>query len=80
MLSYCTWLSDIYCEFIRLLTRLTPKLKKHSKLICIDLTVLLPAELDWLSNPSFSAEDALLLHQRTTEAADLIPEKSPLIR
>ncbi|XP_029820087.1 protein NRDE2 homolog isoform X3 [Manacus vitellinus] len=35
-------------------------------------------ELDWLSNPSFSAEDALLLHQRTTEAANLIPEKSPL--
>ncbi|XP_065492011.1 nuclear exosome regulator NRDE2 [Caloenas nicobarica] len=37
-------------------------------------------ELDWLSNPSFSAEDALLLHQRTTEVANLIPEKSPLIR
>ncbi|XP_032546145.1 nuclear exosome regulator NRDE2 isoform X3 [Chiroxiphia lanceolata] len=35
-------------------------------------------ELDWLSNPSFSTEDALLLHQRTTEAANLIPEKSPL--
>ncbi|XP_014725360.1 PREDICTED: protein NRDE2 homolog [Sturnus vulgaris] len=37
-------------------------------------------DLDWLSNPSFSAEDALLLHQRTTEVANLIPEKSPLIR
>ncbi|XP_035744938.1 nuclear exosome regulator NRDE2 isoform X2 [Egretta garzetta] len=37
-------------------------------------------ELDWLSNPSFSTEDALLLHQRTTEVANLIPEKSPLIR
>lgn len=37
-------------------------------------------ELDWLSNPSFSAEDALLLHQRTTEVANFIPEKSPLIR
>ncbi|NWI11600.1 NRDE2 protein, partial [Crypturellus soui] len=37
-------------------------------------------ELDWLSNPSFSAEDALRLHQHTTEAAKLIPEKSPLIR
>ncbi|KAK2538190.1 Nrde2 [Columba livia] len=37
-------------------------------------------ELDWLSNPSFSAEDALLLHQRTTEVANLIPEKPPLIR
>lgn len=36
-------------------------------------------ELDWLSNPSFSTEDALLLHQRTTEAANLTPEKSPLI-
>ncbi|XP_027493612.1 protein NRDE2 homolog isoform X2 [Corapipo altera] len=35
-------------------------------------------ELDWLSNPSFSSEDALLLHQRTTEVANLIPEKSPL--
>ncbi|KAJ7401717.1 hypothetical protein BTVI_93610 [Pitangus sulphuratus] len=35
-------------------------------------------ELDWLSNPSFSTEDALLLHQRTTEVANLIPEKSPL--
>ncbi|KAM9290604.1 nuclear exosome regulator NRDE2 [Morus bassanus] len=37
-------------------------------------------ELDWLSNPSFSTEDALLLHQRTTEVTNLIPEKSPLIR
>ncbi|XP_067153024.1 nuclear exosome regulator NRDE2 isoform X2 [Apteryx mantelli] len=37
-------------------------------------------ELDWLSNPSFSTEDALLLHQRTTEAAKLTPEKSPLKR
>ncbi|XP_069714794.1 nuclear exosome regulator NRDE2 [Phaenicophaeus curvirostris] len=37
-------------------------------------------DLDWLSNPSFSTEDALLLHQRTTEVTDLIPEKSPLIR
>ncbi|XP_015720835.1 nuclear exosome regulator NRDE2 isoform X1 [Coturnix japonica] len=37
-------------------------------------------ELDWLSNPSFSTEDALLLHQRTTEAANLAPEKSPLVR
>nr|XP_009688106.1 PREDICTED: protein NRDE2 homolog [Struthio camelus australis] len=37
-------------------------------------------ELDWLSNPSFSTEDALLLHQRTTEVAKLAPEKSPLIR
>ncbi|XP_025967807.2 nuclear exosome regulator NRDE2 isoform X1 [Dromaius novaehollandiae] len=37
-------------------------------------------ELDWLSNPSFSTEDALLLHQCTTEAAKLTPEKSPLIR
>ncbi|CAN0107574.1 unnamed protein product [Bubo scandiacus] len=37
-------------------------------------------ELDWLSNPSFSTEDALLLHQRTTEVANLVPEKSPLIR
>ncbi|XP_072722245.1 nuclear exosome regulator NRDE2 isoform X4 [Ciconia boyciana] len=36
-------------------------------------------ELDWLSNPSFSTGDALLLHQRTTEVANLIPEKSPLI-
>ncbi|KAM9653683.1 nuclear exosome regulator NRDE2 isoform 8-T10 [Morphnus guianensis] len=36
-------------------------------------------ELDWLSNPSFSTEDALLLHQRATEVANLIPEKSPLI-
>ncbi|XP_050753930.1 nuclear exosome regulator NRDE2 isoform X2 [Gymnogyps californianus] len=35
-------------------------------------------ELDWLSNPSFSTEDALLLHQRTTEVASVIPEKSPL--
>ncbi|KAM6204746.1 nuclear exosome regulator NRDE2 [Sarcoramphus papa] len=37
-------------------------------------------ELDWLSNPSFSTEDALLLHQRTTEVASIIPEKSPLTR
>ncbi|KFO95688.1 Protein NRDE2, partial [Calypte anna] len=37
-------------------------------------------DLDWLSNPSFSTEDALLLHQRTTEVTNLIPEKSPLIR
>ncbi|XP_030340572.1 nuclear exosome regulator NRDE2 isoform X4 [Strigops habroptila] len=37
------------------------------------------AELDWLSNPSFSTEDALLLHQRATEGANLIPEKSPLL-
>ncbi|XP_014802520.1 PREDICTED: protein NRDE2 homolog [Calidris pugnax] len=37
-------------------------------------------ELDWLSNPSFSAEDALLLHQRTTEVANLVPERSPLRR
>ncbi|KFP53064.1 Protein NRDE2, partial [Cathartes aura] len=37
-------------------------------------------ELDWLSNPSFSTEDALLLHQRTTEVASVIPEKSPLTR
>ncbi|KAM6392986.1 nuclear exosome regulator NRDE2 isoform 2-T2 [Pluvialis apricaria] len=37
-------------------------------------------ELDWLSNPSFSTEEALLLHQRATEVADLIPEKSPLVR
>ncbi|XP_032866384.2 nuclear exosome regulator NRDE2 isoform X2 [Tyto alba] len=37
-------------------------------------------ELDWLSNPSFSTEDALLLHQRTTEVANLIHDKSPLIR
>ncbi|XP_030905290.2 nuclear exosome regulator NRDE2 [Melopsittacus undulatus] len=36
-------------------------------------------ELDWLSNPSFSSEDALLLHQRATEGADLTPEKSPLL-
>ncbi|XP_037249686.1 nuclear exosome regulator NRDE2 isoform X1 [Falco biarmicus] len=36
-------------------------------------------ELDWLSNPSFSTEDALLLHQRTAEAVNLSPEKSPLI-
>uniref|UniRef100_A0A8B9C224 NRDE-2, necessary for RNA interference, domain containing n=1 Tax=Anser brachyrhynchus TaxID=132585 RepID=A0A8B9C224_9AVES len=37
-------------------------------------------DLDWLSNPSFSTEDALLVHQRTTEAANSTPEKSPLIR
>ncbi|KAM9555706.1 nuclear exosome regulator NRDE2 isoform 1-T1 [Guaruba guarouba] len=37
------------------------------------------AELDWLSNPSFSSEDALLLHQRATEDANLTPEKSPLL-
>ncbi|KFO88716.1 Protein NRDE2, partial [Buceros rhinoceros silvestris] len=37
-------------------------------------------ELDWLSNPSFSTEDALLLHQRTTEVANFVPEKSPLVR
>ncbi|XP_065541923.1 nuclear exosome regulator NRDE2 isoform X1 [Lathamus discolor] len=36
-------------------------------------------ELDWLSNPSFSSEDALLLHQRATEGANLTPEKSPLL-
>ncbi|XP_010016406.1 PREDICTED: protein NRDE2 homolog, partial [Nestor notabilis] len=35
--------------------------------------------LDWLSNPSFSTEDALLLHQRATEGTNLIPEKSPLL-
>ncbi|XP_009946671.1 PREDICTED: protein NRDE2 homolog, partial [Leptosomus discolor] len=40
----------------------------------------LHGELDWLSNPSFSTEDAILLHQRTTEVANLIPEKSPLVR
>ncbi|XP_061215930.1 nuclear exosome regulator NRDE2 isoform X2 [Neopsephotus bourkii] len=38
------------------------------------------AELDWLSNPSFSSEDALVLHQRATEGANLTPEKSPLLR
>ncbi|NXL90840.1 NRDE2 protein, partial [Alectura lathami] len=37
-------------------------------------------DLDWLSNPSFSAEEALLLHQRNAETANLTPEKSPLIR
>ncbi|XP_010151416.1 PREDICTED: protein NRDE2 homolog [Eurypyga helias] len=37
-------------------------------------------DLDWLSNPSFSTEEALLLHQRTTEVGNLTPEKSPLIR
>ncbi|XP_068539072.1 nuclear exosome regulator NRDE2 isoform X2 [Anas acuta] len=37
-------------------------------------------DLDWLSNPSFSTEDALLVHQRTTEVANSTPEKSPLIR
>ncbi|XP_009073864.1 PREDICTED: protein NRDE2 homolog, partial [Acanthisitta chloris] len=36
--------------------------------------------LDWLSNPSFSTEDALVLHQRTAEGANLIPEKSPPLR
>ncbi|KAM6274791.1 nuclear exosome regulator NRDE2 isoform 2-T3 [Porphyrio hochstetteri] len=37
-------------------------------------------ELDWLSNPSFSTEEALLLHQRTADVANLLPEKSPIIR
>ncbi|KFP81633.1 Protein NRDE2, partial [Apaloderma vittatum] len=37
-------------------------------------------ELDWLSNPSFSAEEALLLQQRATEVANAIPEKLPPVR
>ncbi|XP_074812210.1 LOW QUALITY PROTEIN: nuclear exosome regulator NRDE2 [Natator depressus] len=37
-------------------------------------------ELDWLSNPSFSTEDALKLHQHTAKASDPAPERSQFIR
>ncbi|XP_019407948.1 PREDICTED: protein NRDE2 homolog [Crocodylus porosus] len=37
-------------------------------------------ELNWLSNPSFSTEEALKLHQRSIEDTNLTPERSPLIR
>ncbi|XP_073205517.1 nuclear exosome regulator NRDE2 isoform X6 [Lepidochelys kempii] len=36
-------------------------------------------ELDWLSNPSFSTEDALKLHQHTAKASDPAPKRSQFI-